>query len=84
MAHNQAAAFAPNEDYEDQGRHDYVQTEECANARGKQLLEEQRKVQAMRADPGNELRVRQDCAYDAQAKINVTQFHELPGLDGGM
>lgn len=53
MAYGQTEALQPNEDEENQGRDDYIHPKERTNARGKQLIEKQRQIQAMRCEPWN-------------------------------
>jgi hypothetical protein len=69
-------ALRPYEYDEDRCGDNDVESEESADTRGKKFLEKQRKVQAMCRDPWKKLRVRQDPAYDAQAKITMTEFHQ--------
>ncbi len=78
LAYGQAAALQPDKDEENHGRDDYIQPKECADARGKQLFEKQRQIQAMLRQPWNELKVRQEKAWDAQAEINVAYLHRVP------
>lgn len=39
MVYGQTATLQPNEDDENEGGDEYIHSKECANARGKKLLE---------------------------------------------
>ena len=78
------AALRQHKHDQDHRRDNDIQGKESAEAGGKEFLKKERKIQAVCCQPWNELRVRQDCADDAQAKIKMAQSHELFGSDGGM
>jgi hypothetical protein len=73
--HRRTPAFREDENEEDDGGDDNVESEERADASGEQFVTEQRNVQAMFHYPRREFPIRKQSSYDAESEISVTQSH---------
>src|SRR5262249_36783272 len=63
---------------QNQGSNDHVQAEEAADPAGEELVNEQTKIQAMAAQEGNQLGVRQHHARDAEIEVQAAGLHPSP------